>query len=134
LNYLGFGAGAHSHYLQRRWENYNKIPEYIDSAIQIRKNNDLISPMTSNLTNLSKNDEISETMMMGLRLTNEGIHAELFQKRFGMSLEALYSKEIHKLVEQNLIEMVLIDGSNHLRLTKYGRLLGNQVFMRFLLD
>ena len=38
LDYLGFGAGAHSHYKQSRWENIKAITDYIDSVAKNQKN------------------------------------------------------------------------------------------------
>jgi coproporphyrinogen III oxidase-like Fe-S oxidoreductase len=69
-----------------------------------------------------------------MRLTNEGINEENFMIRFGINLDVLYSKEITILLSQNLIEWIYIKGVRHLRLTQKGRLLGNQVFMQFILD
>ncbi|MDP2964661.1 MAG: radical SAM family heme chaperone HemW [Pelolinea sp.] len=134
LDYLGFGAGAHSLYRQTRWENRKTITDYIDSISQSPQNEDYISPAGINLISLTNTDEMSETMMMGMRLTEEGISAENFLKRFGVSLDEVYSKEITKLLHQVLVEWVMVEGHSHLRLTKKGRLLGNQVFMQFIRD
>ena len=38
LDYLGFGAGAHSHYKHSRWENTQTITDYIDSVAKNPKN------------------------------------------------------------------------------------------------
>ncbi len=65
--------------------------------------------------------------MTGLRLTREGISSTVFESRFGMQLEDVYGKEIEELVRLELIERQ----AERLRLTPRGRLLGNQVFMRF---
>jgi oxygen-independent coproporphyrinogen-3 oxidase len=67
-------------------------------------------------------------MMTGLRLTREGVSEEQFQKRFGQSMCDVYGKEIDELLKLELVEKVKGQG---IRITKYGRLLGNQVFMRF---
>jgi oxygen-independent coproporphyrinogen-3 oxidase len=65
--------------------------------------------------------------MLGLRLS-EGISATAFQERFGRSLEAVFGPELAELSAAELLEW---DG-HRLRLTPRGRLLGNQVFARFL--
>jgi oxygen-independent coproporphyrinogen-3 oxidase len=134
LNYLGFGAGAHSHYRQTRWENRKSITEYIESVSERPQIPICVSPAGTNIISLTSRDEISETMMMGMRLTEEGINEENFMIRFGINLDVLYSKEITILLSQNLIEWIYIKGVRHLRLTQKGRLLGNQVFMQFILD
>ena len=71
---------------------------------------------------------MSEFMMTGLRLTQEGVSENEFQVRFGKSLRDVYGNEIEELLKLGLIES---QTSGVLRLTQRGRLLGNQVFMRF---
>lgn len=73
---------------------------------------------------------MNETMMMGLRLTQEGVSAREFIHRFKLSLIDVYGKEINRLTSLDLLEWV---GDEHssIRLTSRGRLLGNQVFMEF---
>ena len=66
-------------------------------------------------------------MMTGLRLTEEGVSADEFESRFGIRLLDLYGKEVESLRLKGLVEWK----EDHLRLTRRGRLLGNQVFMQF---
>lgn len=134
LDYLGFGAGAHSHYMQLRWENQKTITDYIDSVTKNSQNTERVSPAGINFVSLSDMDEISETMMMGMRLTQEGISAEDFVKRFGIGLEEVFTKEISKLQSRELVEWVVNGDCRVLRLTQKGRLLGNQVFLEFIRD
>jgi oxygen-independent coproporphyrinogen-3 oxidase len=72
---------------------------------------------------------MNETMMLGLRLTEEGISRQRFQERFSTEMEVVYKKPIEKLAHQGLLcwdaERTL------LKLTDRGRLLGNRVFMEF---
>jgi coproporphyrinogen III oxidase-like Fe-S oxidoreductase len=72
-------------------------------------------------------------MMTAFRLTQEGVSEEEFQRRFGQSMREVYEKEIEELLKLGLIENFV--GADSclpiLRITKRGRLLGNQVFMRF---
>ena len=77
---------------------------------------------------------MSEFMMTGLRLTNEGVSTTEFEKRFGSKLPEVYGKEIEELLKFELLESKTSEVSETLevlRLTSRGRLLGNQVFMRF---
>jgi oxygen-independent coproporphyrinogen-3 oxidase len=76
--------------------------------------------------------EIGETMMMGLRLTQEGVSEQAFSARFGQSLEQVFKPQIERLESLGLLEKVSYDGEMVLRLTSKGRLLGNQVFMKFI--
>jgi len=69
--------------------------------------------------------------MMGLRLTQEGVSKAAFKDRFGINLEEKYGREIRELQSIALLEWAGND-DDRLRLTSGGRLLGNQVFMRFI--
>ncbi len=71
---------------------------------------------------------MSEFMMTGLRLTEEGVSDIEFKNRFGTSMQDVYGKEIGELLNWGLVET---QTSEVLTLTKRGRLLGNKVFMRF---
>ena len=69
--------------------------------------------------------------MLGLRLTQEGVSAQDFHQRFGRKLMDVFGREINELVGLGLLEWVKAQTSEVIRLTRGGRLLGNQVFMRF---
>jgi oxygen-independent coproporphyrinogen-3 oxidase len=72
-------------------------------------------------------DDISDYMINNLRLTNAGVAESDFRLRFGRALLNVYPKEIEALIGNGLLEKY----PGGFRLTKRGRLLGNQVFMRF---
>jgi oxygen-independent coproporphyrinogen-3 oxidase len=65
-----------------------------------------------------------------LRLTREGVAEADFRQRFGVSLEEVYGDVIRDLTKAGLLAW----DQARLRLTRHGRLLGNQVFARFLLS
>jgi oxygen-independent coproporphyrinogen-3 oxidase len=75
---------------------------------------------------------MGEFMMVGLRLTDEGVSERIFNDRFGLSLAEKYAKPIARLSQAGLIEWAKKNGDLHLRLTRRGRLLGNQVFVEFI--
>jgi oxygen-independent coproporphyrinogen III oxidase len=135
LPYLAFGAGAHGYANGYRYTNVLRIKTYIDRITNYQLTNYDFprTPVTVNHHKQSLADDMSEFMMTGLRLTQEGISEEKFQARFGQSLRNVYQKEIDELLKLGLIEN--FEGANGrlpiLRITKRGRLLGNQVFMRF---
>ena len=126
--YLGFGAGAHSHYNHRRWRNISKISEYIHQSMENDKG---IPPAVEDLQKLKKMDEIRETIIMGMRLTNEGIDIDSFFHRFGSYVHDIFGKEINRLLAQELIEEYHSSNRKGIRLTRRGRMVGNQVFMQF---
>jgi oxygen-independent coproporphyrinogen-3 oxidase len=73
---------------------------------------------------------MQETMMLGLRLTDEGVSDETFRSRFGLGIADAFPREVDELTRLGLLEW----HSNALRLTPYARLIGNQVFIRFVGD
>jgi oxygen-independent coproporphyrinogen-3 oxidase len=71
---------------------------------------------------------MGETMMLGLRLLEEGVSVAGFERRFGRSLRDVYGDQIVALCREGLLELL----PDRLRLTRRGRLLGNRAFARFL--
>ena len=143
LPYLGLGAGAHGYANGCRYSNVLRIKTYIDRLTSLDSQfSNLqfpLSPATVNHHRQTPRDEMSEYMMTGLRLTREGIAASAFRQRFGSELKDVYQKEIAELIRLGLLEWHKEtseaprngEASEVLRLTSRGRLLGNQVFMRF---
>jgi oxygen-independent coproporphyrinogen-3 oxidase len=74
---------------------------------------------------------MSETMMMGLRLLQEGVSDARFRQRFGVSMKDVYPDEIEAAIAEGLLERSAVGGAFRLRLTRRGHLLGNRVFVRF---
>jgi oxygen-independent coproporphyrinogen-3 oxidase len=68
--------------------------------------------------------EMAETLMMGLRLTQEGIRRSTFLERFGVDILDLHGPTIEKYVGY---ELLYVD-SDVVRLTQRGRLLSNVIF------
>ncbi|MBC8336378.1 MAG: radical SAM family heme chaperone HemW [Anaerolineales bacterium] len=138
LPYLGFGAGGHGYATGMRYANILGIQPYIDRLSQ--EKNQLSFPLSPAVVSkeiVGSEQEMQEHLLMGLRLTNEGVSAEAFHTRFGRSLENVFSKEIDELIGLGLLEWAdkktseVSKTSEVLRLTPRGRLLGNQVFLRF---
>ena len=77
---------------------------------------------------IGPDDELTEIMILGLRLTQDGVSGQAFRARTGRDLWATYGPTIARLTEAGLLERVGTDG---VRLTPRGRLLGNQVFAAF---
>jgi len=126
--YFGFGAGAHSHYSHMRWANETSIPQYIHRILE----NSGSTPAAVEIQKLDKMDEIRETIMMGLRLTKEGIVANCFNDRFSTEISDLFGSEIKDLTDKGLIEEYSTEKKKGIRLTRRGRMLGNQVFLQFM--
>jgi oxygen-independent coproporphyrinogen-3 oxidase len=75
---------------------------------------------------VSRADEMGEFMILGLRL-NAGVSTREFSRRFGCEVEEPFATELHELTNLGLLELT----GDRLRLTRRGRLLGNEVFRRF---
>ena len=140
LPYLAFGAGGHGYANGFRYSNVLRIKTYIErlSHSSSSINHPFpISPATVNHHKQTLNDDMSECMMTGLRLTQEGVSIQEFQDRFEKSMEDVFGNEINELLKLGLVEFLSPEGrgvrgeGKILRITKHGRLLGNQVFMRF---
>jgi oxygen-independent coproporphyrinogen-3 oxidase len=139
--YLGFGAGAHGYGAGYRYSNVLHIKKYIS---RLTDSNDEIHPFplssaTVNQHRNSAREDMQETMMTGLRLTSEGVSTCVFAQRFNLTLSEAFGDEVEDLLRLELVEWVdasraVNDPDRRLRLTKRGRLLGNQVFMRFVGD
>ncbi len=131
LPYLGFGAGAHGSAGGVRTANVLSPAAYIKRCMEGSPQTFPRTPATVDFNPVDRQAEIGETMMMGLRLTREGVANSRFEARFGVSLMALFQKQIERLEKLGLLEWAVEDG-DILRLTPRGRLLGNQVFMEFI--
>lgn len=136
--YLGIGAGAHGNAMGWRAVNYRHPTNYIRALKSELKSSILLetafempfSPAQRVREKIDQSTQMNEMMMMGLRLTQDGVCSSRFNDRFGVSLEDKYGKVIEKLIGLGLLEWV--DEPNPaLRLTRRGTLLGNQVFLEF---
>jgi oxygen-independent coproporphyrinogen III oxidase len=132
LPYLGFGAGAHGYAAGVRTANVLSPAAYIQRCLETETRVFPRSPATVNVNIVNREDEMGETMMMGLRLTEEGVADEAFFQRFGVHLEEQYSAQIQKYIRFGLLEWSGEQNNRRLHLTPRGRLLGNQVFQEFI--
>ncbi len=135
--YLGVGPGAHSHLAGHRFSNLRSPRTYVKRMSAQPREHSLERPVEEAITavpvveSVQKVDadlEMSETMMMGLRL-DDGIAVEEFTRRFGRPPADFYGGQIDELGSLDLLD----PSDGRLRLTDRGRLLGNEVFARFLL-
>jgi coproporphyrinogen III oxidase-like Fe-S oxidoreductase len=68
-------------------------------------------------------------MMMGLRL-NVGVSDRLFRQRFGAGIAESFPVAVSGCLEDGLLEWA----GDRLRLTDFGRPLGNEAFGRFIAE
>ena len=120
--YLGFGVGAHSHLRGKRFGNGRLVRRYIDavrSGTHAPAFSEPIDPATA----------MAETLMLGLRL-REGVARDAFLARHGRALDEVYAPQLAALQPLGVLE----DTGATLRLTQRGRLVANEVLVRFLPD
>lgn len=132
LPYLGLGAGAHGYVNGIRYSNVLRIKTYIERLSDTEFTNDQfpLTPATVNHKKQSLQENMSDYMLNNLRLVEVGVVESDFKLRFGRGLLDVYQKEIESLIKNDLLEWKK-QTSEVLRLTKRGRLLGNQVFIKF---
>jgi oxygen-independent coproporphyrinogen III oxidase len=132
LPYLAFGAGAHGYADGYRYSNVLRIKTYMERLSDPSTLMPFpLSPATVNHHKQTPKDDMSEFMMTGLRLTQEGVREDEFQTRFGQSMRDVFGTEVDELLKLGLVDIVGNGNCRSVRITQRGRLLGNQVFMRF---
>jgi oxygen-independent coproporphyrinogen-3 oxidase len=127
--YLGLGAGAHGCAMGKRYANIRSVEKYIERVRTEKPRRFPLTPAVSRSTRRSREEEMRETMWLGLRLTEAGVDRADYRRRFDVDFGEYFCKEIDPTVAGGLLEWTR-DG-DALRLTPRGRLLGNQVFQLF---
>jgi oxygen-independent coproporphyrinogen-3 oxidase len=137
--WLGLGAGAHSHWGGHRFANVYSPKQYISRVQEtVVGRVDTSLPATEVLRAMRQVtfDEaqapgtvMADTAILALRL-NEGLDVASFEQRFGQTLDAAYGPVITEFATLGLLERQ----NGRLRLTPRGRLLANEVFVRLLPD
>lgn len=116
--YAGFGLGASSQIGHMRYKNTDSMEEYLQGDVSKKE-----------VEELTRKDEIEETMFLGLRMMR-GVDREEFFRKFQIPLKDVYQKQILRLKEQGLLE----EKGTRLRLTSRGIDVSNRVLAEFLLD
>ncbi|MCX6027425.1 MAG: radical SAM family heme chaperone HemW [Chloroflexi bacterium] len=129
LPYFGVGAGAHGYVNGRRYSNVLAPATYIRRMDSGASRGWPLSRAAARSEILSNDEAMRQSMWLGLRLTEEGVPVGGFQHRFGVSPDERFGREIDELLAHRLIERQA--KPDRLRLTEHGRLLANQVFVRF---
>jgi coproporphyrinogen III oxidase-like Fe-S oxidoreductase len=96
-----------------RFSNSDDLEAYLDRA-----------PATT--TGVTLSNALEEELFLGLRL-NRGVDVSEICARFDVGLPESFQEAISDMIEQGLLER----SGGHLALTPRGRLLANEVFVRF---
>lgn len=119
--YLGLGLGAHSYIQGRRYSNEQDLNKYIQNV------NNNIDPCVWTHTN-TKNDEISEYMFTGLRLT-KGIKLTDFSNRFGISIDTIFKEEMEEMQKGGWLNI----SNGRMCLTPKGIDVSNRIMAQFII-
>ena len=120
IDYLGFGAGAHSFYDGVRRSNNRNVMPYIQSVDRY------IMP-TIDTETITVERAQEDFCFLALR-TKWGLNEHTFKKRFGISVVNLFGTTLKDLVSKDLLEYE--NDSYHL--TSEGAKHGNYVFSQFI--
>ena len=118
--YYGFGCGAASYLGGARRMNI-KSPAAYSHAVETGADLALSSET------LTADETMAETMMLGLRLTREGIRCCTFESRFGIDPRVKFAAEIATFTRRGLLELA----GDSLRLTPQGVFLASEVMVAF---
>lgn len=127
LPYLGFGAGAHGCAGGRRYANVRSPRAYIRRVSQGIDFDYPVSPAGVEQRRIPSAVEKNETMMLGLRLLDEGVDEAVFAARFGIGVREAFASPLARLERDGLIRRE--DG--RVRLTERAYFIANQVFCMF---
>ena len=120
IDYLGFGAGAHSFYDGIRRSNNRNVMPYIQSV-------DRYTMPTIDTETITVERAQEDFCFLALR-TKWGLDEQKFEDRFGVSVHNLFGNILEDLVTKGLLEYQ--NGSYHL--TSEGAKHGNYVFSQFI--
>ena len=115
-DWLGVGAGAHSHLAGARSANPTDLRSYISRA---ESGSDRVVDAES--------DPPSEAAMLALRL-DSGLDLERYAARFGDTAATRVRSALREVEPAHLVQVK----AHHARLTPRGRLLASEVFVRLL--
>lgn len=141
--WLGLGPGAHSHWAASPEDEDYRFANVYSPRAYVRRVDETVrggvAPAQSTAGLLGAMRQVcwtevqpraqamADTAILALRL-NEGLDAGEFRRRFGVELRDVFGEGLAEVESAGLVE---VDG-RRLRLTRKGRLLANEVFVRLL--
>ncbi len=114
-DYIGFGIGAASLIGNVRYSNARSLHNYINGSV-----------VHENVERLTAEEQMAETMFLGLRMT-QGVSDAVFKRLYGKDMSAVYGAVIEKHEKEGL----LVWENGHLRLTERGLDVSNYVMADF---
>lgn len=129
LPYLGLGAGAHGFAGGYRYSTITSPQRYVESLSEQPSTafDFPLTPAVAKITLVDESSDLYDTIMMGLRLTREGLNRSQFARRFGRDFVAMFPEAVDRLVSLDMLEA----HADRVRLSPAGRLLSNGVIREF---
>lgn len=118
--YYGFGCGAVSYLHRARRMNLKSPAKYAEAV-------EASGDLTLSCEMLTPEEALAETMMLGLRLTLEGVDCARVAKHFGADPRDRFAEEVQMFTRRGLLEST----GDYLRLTPRGVFLASEVMMAF---
>ncbi|GAB4419182.1 MAG: radical SAM family heme chaperone HemW [Anaerolineae bacterium] len=130
LPYLGFGAGAHGYAGGVRYHTVADPDLYV--ARLSAQHTPFAFPLSAAIEEVlpvDAQEAMVDTMILGLRLLEEGVDTGAFRSRFGRSMHDIFGPALQRLQSQRLIEQT---DDGHIRLTRRAYLVANRVLVEFI--
>ena len=118
--YLGFGIGAASLWEHQRFCNTRSLERYLVHSADP-------DGIREEITDLSEEDEMAETMFLGLRM-QAGVSEAAFEKTFRRKLRKVYAAPVRKHLSLGMLQ----ETDGRLALTEQGFAVSNAVMADFL--
>ncbi|MFQ5408511.1 MAG: radical SAM family heme chaperone HemW [Anaerolineales bacterium] len=125
--YLGFGAGAHGYSGGWRYAVVRSPRAYITRMEAAAATEYPFSPALASRRRIDVDTAMNEAMLLGLRLTREGVQTRAFRERFGVGPEEAFGGQLALLRSKQLVETT----PESTRLTHAARLVANHAFGMF---
>ena len=128
--YLGLGAGAHSYLDGVRFSTVllpQRYQELVDESLAGIEDGRGVMRQVAGAEQITPELAMADELILGLRLV-EGVSRAEFAARTGRDVHEVYGGVIDEFTGYGLLE----ETATHLRLTRRGRLLSNELFQRLL--
>lgn len=129
--YFGVGAGAHGKVGNYRVQNVNTIAGFIQKMEKASDEQAQFSPALEEKIFVDEFTAMQESMLLGLRMTMEGVSESTFRNRHHADMNIVFQDEIDRILKNGLGEWQTKEDGKHLVLTHRGIMLGNQAFQEF---
>ncbi len=105
LPYLGLGAGAHGSTAGFRYANVLSPQAYIQRLTCPHREPFPFSAAAASRLPIDRETEMRETLLMGLRLLEDGVPAGVFRSRFGLTPQEAFPEVVSRWQAEGLLEL-----------------------------